>query len=117
MMSRVSVYGIPNCDTVRKARNWLEAKDVDHSFHDLRSDGVPASDLEEWADTVGWEVLLNRRSTTFRNLDEADKKDMNRAKALQLMQAHPTLIKRPVAVKAQRVLVGFTPSIWENDLG
>lgn len=115
-MAMVDVYGIPNCDTVRKARKWLEAEGVEHSFHDLRSDGVPAEDLEHWADAVGWEVLLNRRSTTFRNLDDADRQDMDRPKALRLMQAHPTLIKRPVAVKAQRVLVGFTESIWENDL-
>lgn len=113
----IKIYGISSCDTVRKARKWLEAEGVEYDFHDLRSDGVPADDLEKWADAVGWEVLLNRRSTTFRNLDDAEKKDIDQAKALHLMQAHPTMIKRPVAVKAQRVLVGFTPTIWENDLG
>ena len=116
-MGKIVLHGLAHCDTVRKARKWLEAEGVEYNFHDLRRDGVPADDLEEWAAAVGWEVLLNRRSTTFRNLDDAEKKDIDQAKALRLMQAHPTLIKRPVAVKAQRVLVGFTPTIWENDLG
>lgn len=112
----IDVYGIPNCDTVKKARKWLDAQGVGYAFHDYKKEGVDAATLERWADAVGWEVLLNRRGTTFRGLPDGDKADIDRAQALGLMQAHPSLIKRPVAEHPDggRVLVGFAESEWEN---
>jgi Spx/MgsR family transcriptional regulator len=112
------LYGIPNCDTVRKARRWLDDNGHDYRFHDFMKEGVDAGELERWADRCGWEVLLNRRGTTFRNLEEADKADMTREKALDLMRKHPSLIKRPVAAPqdSDRVLVGFAQNEWENAL-
>lgn len=114
----IHIYGIPNCDTVKKARKWLDAQGLDHSFHNYKTDGADAQMLARWADRVGWEVLLNRRGTTFRQLDEADKADMDRAKALALMEAHTSLIKRPVMEREgdDRILVGFAQSEWENVL-
>ncbi|WP_435418850.1 ArsC family reductase [Parerythrobacter aurantius] len=112
----IHVYGIPNCDTVKKARGWLEAQGVDYTFHDYKKEGAERGHLERWADRVGWEVLLNRRGTTFRALDDADKADIDRSKAIDLMLQHPSLIKRPVAEHedGQRILVGFAQSEWEN---
>lgn len=114
----IHLYGIPNCDTVKKARKWLDAQGLEYSFHDFKKEGVKADDLERWADRCGWEVLLNRRGTTFRKLDDADKADMTRDKALLLMEEHTSLIKRPVMGREgdQRILVGFAQSEWENAL-
>ena len=112
----IEFYGIPNCDTVKKARKWLEGQGIDYAFHDYKKEGADKGNLERWADSVGWEVLLNRRGTTFRKLDEADKADIDREKAIALMVEHPSMIKRPVAEHedGQRVLVGFSQSEWEN---
>ena len=112
----IHIYGIPNCDTVKKARKWLDAEGLDYAFHDYKKEGVEPEELARWADTVGWEVLLNRRGTTYRKLADDEKADMDREKALRLMAEHPSLIKRPVAMKedAQSVLVGFAESEWEN---
>ena len=114
----IHLYGIPNCDSVRKARKWLDAQNRDYAFHDYKKDGVDRDALERWADSCGWEVLLNRHGTTFRKLPDADKIDIDRARALALMEAHPSLIKRPVVTRddSDRVLVGFAPSEWENAL-
>lgn len=114
----IHLSGIPNCDTVKKARKWMDAQGLDYTFHDYKKDGVQAEDLARWADRCGWEVLLNRRGTTFRKLDEADKADIDRDKALALMLEHPSMIKRPVLETddGERVLVGFTESEWENTL-
>src|SRR5690554_6138217 len=94
-MTKISVYGIPNCDTVKKARAWLDAKRLDYTFHDYKKEGADAAKLAEWSDAVGWEPLLNRRGTTFRALSDADKTDIDRDKAIRLMEASPSLIKRP----------------------
>ena len=110
---RVDLYGIPNCDTVRKARAWLDARGIGYAFHDYKKEGADADKLAAWSDAAGWEALLNRRGTTFRALAEADKADIDRTKALRLMQAHPSLIKRPVAAHAGGVLVGFDPADWD----
>ncbi len=112
----IHVHGIPNCDSVRKARKWLDAQGLEYDFHDYRKEGVDPAALERWADRCGWEVLLNRRGTTFRKLDDADKEGIDRHKAVTLMREHPSLIKRPVAETddGDRVLVGFTASEWEN---
>ena len=105
----VILYGIPNCDTVKKARAWLGAAGVAHEFHDYKKSGVDPSRLERWADAVGWEVLLNRAGTTFRKLPEADRMDIDRARALALMLAHPSLIRRPVAEHPGGLEIGFRP--------
>ena len=112
----IHLYGIPNCDTVKKARKWLEAEGRDYAFHDYKKEGADAGKLAAWADTVGWEKLLNKRGTTFRKLDEADKADIDRAKALRLLEENPSMIKRPVAEHAGGVLVGFDAQEWEAAL-
>ena len=109
----IEVYGIPNCDTVKKARVWLEAKGITYAFHDYKKEGADLAKLAAWSDAVGWEALLNRRGTTFRGLSEADKADIDRAKALRLMAASPSLIRRPVVEHAGGVLAGFEPGEWE----
>ncbi|HEU4652048.1 MAG TPA: arsenate reductase [Croceibacterium sp.] len=112
----IEVYGIPNCDTVKKARAWLDARGLAHAFHDYKKEGVDPARLAGWGDAVGWEALLNRRGTTFRGLSDADKADIDRAKALRLMVANPSLIKRPVVEHAAGVLVGFDAGAWEATL-
>ena len=115
-MTQVSVYGIPNCDTVKKARGWLDARGVGYAFHDFKKEGADPARLAAWADAVGWERLLNRRGTTFRALPEAEKADIDGAKAIRLMQAHPSLIKRPVVEHPGGLLVGFDAGEWEGAL-
>ena len=109
-----TVYGIKNCDTVRKARKWLEAQGVEYQFHDFRADGLAEKDLRSWVKAVGWETLLNRRGTSWRQLPDKDKESVNEAKAIQLMLANPTLIKRPVLLHNKQVHVGFTPADYET---
>ena len=112
----IHVYGIPNCDTVKKARAWLDARGVDYAFHDYKKEGAESAKLAAWSDAVGWEALLNRRGTTFRGLSEADKADIDRTKALRLMVASPSLIRRPVVEHAGGVLMGFDAGEWEGAL-
>lgn len=112
----VAVYGIPNCDTVKKARTWLDANGIVYAFHDYKKEGADPARLAKWAETVGWEPLLNRAGTTFRKLDEADRSDIDAAKALALMAAHPSLIKRPVVEYRGGLLVGFKPDLWAATL-
>ncbi len=103
----IVVTGLKNCDTCRNAMKWLKAEGIDARLHDLRTDGLEAAALERWVDAVGWETLLNRRGTTWRGLSDADKADVDSAKAKALMLAHPALIKRPVVEAKGRVLVGI----------
>ena len=103
----MTLYGIKNCDTVRKARKWLEAEKIDYTFHDFRDDGLTSDTVNQWANIVGWETLFNKRSTSFRGLTDAEKSDITQDKAIALMVQHPTLIKRPVLVNQDRILVGF----------
>ncbi len=112
-MGVIILNGIPNCDTVKKARVWLDARGVTYAFHDYKKLGVDASTLNRWADAVGWEALLNRAGTTFRKLSEADKAGIDRAKAIALMVAQPSLIKRPVVEGDGMLLVGFKPDEWD----
>ncbi len=108
----IALYGIPNCDTVKKARTWLDANGIAYSFHDYKKEGADPARLAKWADAVGWEPLLNRAGTTFRKLDEADRADVDAAKALALMATQPSLIKRPVVEYRGGLLVGFKPDQW-----
>ena len=112
----VDLYGIPNCDTVKKARAWLDAQGIGYAFHDYKKEGADPGKLAEWSDAAGWETLLNRRGTTFRALSVADKADIDRAKAIRLMVANPSLIKRPVVEHDGGLLVGFDPAEWERAL-
>ena len=105
-------YGIPNCDTVKKARRWLEAEGRDYTFHDYKKEGADAGKLAAWADQVGWEVLLNKRGTTFRKLPDEDKADIDQAKAVRLMSENPSMIKRPVVEHPGGLLVGFNADDW-----
>lgn len=117
-MMTLTLFGISNCDTVKKARAWLETRDVPYAFHDFKKLGVPADRLEGWVQAVGWESLFNRRGTTFRGLMEAEKADLDRAKAMELMSAHPSLIKRPVVTANDgRVTVGFSEETFAGTWG
>ncbi|WP_425104483.1 ArsC family reductase [Ancylobacter sp.] len=113
----VTIYGIKNCDTMKKARAWLDGRGVAYAFHDYKAAGIDAARLENWAGKVGWEVLLNRAGTTFRNLPDAEKAGIDEAKAVALMQAQPSLIKRPVLEAEGTLLVGFKPEIYEKQFG
>ncbi|MCA0903145.1 ArsC family reductase [Qipengyuania aquimaris] len=108
----IQLYGIPNCDTVKKARKWLDAQSIDYDFHDYKKEGADPARLASWSDAVGWEVLLNKRGTTFRKLDDEAKADIDREKAIALMAEHPSMIKRPVAEHAGGILVGFKEEDW-----
>jgi arsenate reductase len=104
-----TLYGIRNCDTVKKARAWLEANGVSHAFHDYKAAGIDRARLEGWSRRVGWEALLNRAGTTFRKLPDAEKGGLDEHKALALMLAQPSMIKRPVLELDGRLIVGFKP--------
>ena len=112
MARPVTIYGIKNCDTMKKARAWLDAHGVVYDFHDYKVAGIDRARLERWAEAVGWEVLLNRAGTTFRKLPEAARDGLGKAKAIALMQAQPSLIKRPVLDIGGRFLVGFRPETY-----
>ena len=114
---RVDLYGIPNCDTVKKARAWLDARGIDYAFHDHKKQGADAAKLERWVAEKGWQTVLNRRGTTFRQLPEADKADIDAVNAVRLMAAHPSAIKRPIVEHPGGLLVGFDPAEWEAALG
>ena len=108
----VTIYGIKACDTMKKARDWLHGHGVAYAFHDYKTAGIDRAHLEQWAGQVGWEVLLNRAGTTFRKLPEADKAPLDQAKAIALMLAQPSMIKRPVLDLGDRLLVGFKPDAY-----
>ena len=108
----VTIYGIRNCDTMKKARAWLDAHGVASAFHDYKTAGIDRATLESWVKQVGWETLLNRAGTTFRKLPDADKADLDEAKAIALMLAQPSMIKRPVLVRGSELLVGFKPETY-----
>jgi len=112
----IDFYGIPNCDTVKKARAWLDAKGIEYAFHDYKKEGADPAKLERWVAEKGWETVLNRRGTTFRQLADADKAGIDAAKAVRLMAAHPSTIKRPVVEHTGRLLVGFDPAEWQAAL-
>ncbi|WP_375287718.1 arsenate reductase [Sphingomonas sp.] len=104
-----TLYGIPNCDTVKRARTWLAEHEVSYDFHDYKKAGVPEAELRRWVARLGWEALLNRAGTTFRKLPDADKADLDAERALAIMLAHPSAIRRPVLVRDEVLEVGFSP--------
>jgi Spx/MgsR family transcriptional regulator len=113
----ITIYGIKNCDTVKKARAWLDKHGVDYAFHDYKTAGIERERLERWAKKAGWEALLNRAGTTFRKLPDKDKQVSDAGKAISLMLANPSMIKRPVLdLGRDRLLVGFKPELYEDAL-
>jgi arsenate reductase len=106
---KTTLYGIPNCDTMKKARAWLESQRLDYEFHDYKKSGIERARLESWIRSVGWETLLNRAGTTFRKLPDAAKTHLTAAKAMKLMLEQPSMIKRPVLERGETLLVGFSP--------
>ncbi|HEY4172192.1 MAG TPA: arsenate reductase [Rhodopila sp.] len=112
MAKPVTIYGIKACDTMKKARTWLDSHAVGHAFHDYKAQGVGADTLAAWARAVGWQTLLNRSGTTFRKLPDADKADLDEAKAIALMLAQPSMIKRPVLDVGGTLVVGFKPEVY-----
>jgi arsenate reductase (glutaredoxin) len=106
---KTMLYGIKNCDTMKKARAWLETHDVEYAFHDYKTEGIDKARLQEWIQVVGWETLLNRAGTTFRKLPDAAKEDIDERRAIALMLEQPSMIKRPVLERGRQLLVGFSP--------
>ena len=108
-----TVYGIPSCDTIKKARTWLAEQGIAYAFHDYKKDGIERAKLESWCKKAGWETVLNRAGTTFRALPDADKQDLNQEKAIALMLEQPSMIKRPVLDLGKgKLIVGFKPEIY-----
>jgi arsenate reductase (glutaredoxin) len=106
---KTRLYGIPNCDTMKKARAWLDSHGVEHEFHDYKKSGIERAKLDAWVQSVGWEVLLNRAGTTFRKLPDSAKANLTEARAVKLMLEQPSMIKRPVLERGKTLLVGFSP--------
>jgi arsenate reductase len=113
----ITLYGIKNCDTVKKARTWLDAKGVAYAFHDYKAAGADAGKLTEWVAALGWETVLNRAGTTFRALSDADKTGIDAGKAVALMLAQPSMIKRPIVEGPGVLLAGFKPDIYAATFG
>lgn len=112
----ITLYGIPNCDTVKKARNWLDGRAIAYVFHDYKKAGADADKLNNWCKAKGWETLLNRAGTTFKKFPDADKTDLSQAKAVKLMIEQPSMIRRPVVEYSGGLLVGFKQPEWEEAL-
>ncbi|WP_431302673.1 ArsC family reductase [Sediminicoccus sp. BL-A-41-H5] len=113
----ITIHGIKNCDTMKKARAWLDAKGIAHAFHDYKTQGIAPETLRAWVAEHGWEALLNRAGTTFRKLPEAEKQGLDEARAVALMLAQPAMIKRPVLDLGQTRLVGFSAESYARALG
>jgi arsenate reductase len=103
----IKIYGIPNCDTMKKARRWLEANGIEYDFHDYKKLGVPEKNLKNWVKHAGLEAVLNKRGTTWRKLDDAVKDSIDEATAIQVMINNPSIIKRPVIESGKQLLIGF----------
>ena len=114
---QITIYGIKNCDTMKKARAWLDAKGVAYAFHDYKAEGIDKASLEQWAKEVGWETLLNRAGTTFRKLPDAQRENVTEKKAIALMLEQPSMIKRPVLEVGGKLVVGFKPEIYAKTFG
>jgi arsenate reductase len=112
MAKAVTIYGIKNCDTMKKARTWLDDHGVKYAFHDYKAEGIDKARLETWAKNVGWETLLNRAGTTFRKLPDKDRVNVGETKAIALMVEQPSMIKRPVLDAGGKLIVGFKPETY-----
>jgi Spx/MgsR family transcriptional regulator len=112
----IVVYGIPNCDTVKKARIWLDGQGIAYTFHDYKKQGADSARLEQWIAQAGWEKVLNRAGTTFRKLPDSDKEGLDSAKAAAVMAANPSAIKRPIVEHPGGLLVGFKETEWAQAL-
>jgi arsenate reductase (glutaredoxin) len=112
----ITIYGIRNCDTMAKARVWLNKRGIAYAFHDYKTDGIDSARLEAWAKAVGWEVLINRAGTTFRALPEASREGLTHKRAIAMMLGQPSMIKRPVLDLGGKFIVGFKPEIYEAAL-
>ncbi|WAX94755.1 ArsC family reductase [Aminobacter sp. NyZ550] len=109
----IKMYGIKNCDTIKKARTWLEGHGVAYDFHDYKAAGIDRKSLESWVKEFGWETVLNRAGTTFKKLPDTEKESLDADKAIALMLAQPSMIKRPMLDLGNRRLVGFKPEAYE----
>ena len=114
---KTTIYGIKNCDTMKKARTWLDAHGVSYEFHDYKVSGIDRTTLEKWAGVVGWETLLNRAGTTFRKLPDAQRESLTEKKAIALMLEQPSMIKRPVLDVGGKLMVGFKPEAYAKAFG
>jgi Spx/MgsR family transcriptional regulator len=108
----ITIYGIKNCDTMKKARTWLDRHKVAYSFHDYKAEGIDKAKLEGWVEKLGWETVLNRAGTTFKKLPEADKQNLTAKKAVTLMLAQPSMIKRPMLEAKGKLTAGFKPDVY-----
>ncbi|WP_434458369.1 ArsC family reductase [Stutzerimonas urumqiensis] len=113
---RLALFGIKACDTMKKARTWLDDHGIAYDFHDYKSAGIDRAHLQAWCDEHGWQTILNRAGTTFRKLADEQKADLNQARAIDLMLAQPSMIKRPVLELGGRTLVGYKPEVYEREL-
>jgi Spx/MgsR family transcriptional regulator len=112
----ITLYGIPNCDTVKKARSWLDGRGITYAFHDYKKVGITAGKLEDWCDALGWETVLNRTGATFRKLPDGAKLNLDQTKAIGLMIEQPSMIKRPIVEHPSGLLIGFKEAQWESVL-
>jgi Spx/MgsR family transcriptional regulator len=111
-----TLYGIKNCDTIKKARKWLEINEIAYQFHDYRRNGLDINLLQKFETQLGWEVLVNKRSTSWRQLGDAQKTNLSRDNVLPLLLQHPTLIKRPILVTTNKTIIGFSATQYQNEL-
>ncbi len=112
-----TLYGIRNCDTIRKARRWLDENDIDYHFHDVRTDGITRKDLQDWMKTLDWEALLNRRGTSWRKLPETVRNSINKTGAIKVMLDNPAIIKRPVLARGNKLYLGFSADSYQSIFG
>jgi Spx/MgsR family transcriptional regulator len=112
----VKVYGIKNCDTMKKARTWLESHAIEYEFHDYKVAGIDREHLRRWCREAGWETVLNRSGTTFRKLPDDRKTGLDEERAIELMLEQPSMIKRPVIERGKRIVVGFDPKVYATEL-
>jgi len=110
----IKIYGIPNCDTIKKARKWLESHDVAYEFHDYKKLGVSENKLKNWVKQAGWETVLNKRGTTWRKLDEKIKNNIDQESAIRIMLDNPSIIKRPVLEAGKILIIGFKESEYQR---
>lgn len=110
----IKMYGIPNCNTIKKARKWLDVNNIAYTFHNYKKDGVPEKELKKWVKGVGWEILLNKRGTTWRKLDDTTKNNVNETLAIKIMLDNPSIIKRPVLEHGKNILVGFAENEYKE---